>query len=452
MSIKNSIIILLSILLLKTSSCTKAEAKNLSYNVLFKSDDVGDVNFYLDLKFDSGKVSGGSIYKGYYDCFNFIDILKINYFAGVKNKRLVYIEGIYEKENNNIINFKTIFYSPIGNYYFNGRIINNRIEGKLTTKHGIIKGVINGNQTNDVINQSDYKKLSDLLTSTFENNFFNPDFLLTSKYKKFKRKIVSLSSHATDDIHFVFSTFYYMRSLPYSHIGLWRKSEKAEQTNHVIAQSEDFFSYTRNGENAILRINSFSSKPGELDKQMIEILNDRPKNLIIDLRNNPGGNISPALELCKYLITSQTSGGYFLTQKYYKQKSKNFKDCYEFSAGDLNMFMHALKENACVEVKLKPESNVYKSKVYILVNRNSASTCEPIIYALKKEKNIILVGTNSAGKMLSSEEFELKDNFFLYVPIADFVTTDNKRLDQIGVKPEIEIKSDALEYVLDLLN
>lgn len=452
-SIKDSIFILLSlIIVLSTNSCTQAESQksNLAYNVLFESSDVGDVRFDIDLKLDSGKISGGSVFKGYYDCFNFIDLLKINHFAGVKNKRLIYIEGVYEKDNNGI-KFRTIFYSPIGNYYFDGRIENNKIEGKLSTKQGTIKGIINGIEKQGITNKDNYQINSNLLITTFEKNFFNPNFLTTLKYKKFKKKIISYTSLAPDDLHFVFSTFYYMRNLPYSHIGLWRKLENEEGIEKTNTQSKEIFKYTRKGENAILTIKSFTSERGELENQMIEILNDNPKNLIIDLRNNPGGNIAPALELCKYLITSPRSGGYFLTQKYYNQKDRSIKECYEFSEGDLDMFMHALKNNACVEVKLQPKDNTLESKVYILINQYSASTCEPIIYALKKEKNITLVGRNSAGKMLSAKEFKLRDNFYLYVPVADYITTENKRLDQVGVKPDIETKSDALEYVLNLL-
>lgn len=450
--IKNSLILLLSIALsISINSCSHAKNQNsiYTYNVIFESNDIGDVRFVLDLNLNSGKISGGSKIKGYYDNFSLIDIIKIKCFAGIKNNRLIYIEGIYEGDSNDI-KFHTAFFSPLGNYYFDGSIKNNKIEGKLLTGKGIVKGIIHGNKNNNHESLNDYRELSNSIVTTFEKNFFNPDFLTTSTYKKFKNKIISYSSLAQDDLHFVFSAFYYMRSLPYSHIGLWRKSgvKEKELSNN---QSKELFKYDNKGDNAILTINSFTSKPGELENQMIEIINDNPKNLIIDLRNNSGGNIGPAIELCKYLISSPTSGGYFLTQNYYKQKNTDIKNCYEFHDGDLDTFMHALKNNTCVEVKIEPASIKIKSKIYILVNKNTASTCEPIIYALKKDNNITLVGTSSAGKMLSAEEFKLKNNFYLYVPIADFVTTDNKRLDQIGVKPELETKTDALKYVLDLL-
>ena len=433
--------------ILGITSCSYGKSSNGGevYLVTFESQDLGTVDFYLYLDYKEGKIIGGSKTNGYANTFNFADRSKINLFSGVKNKRLIHIEGIYE-ELNNVVEFHTAFFSPIGNYYFDGTINNNIVEGKILTKGGEEKGKIHGslhNSDQNVVN--DYKEITSVFTETFEKNFFDPKFLLTSNYKDFKEKINNYSSLAQDDLHYVFSMFYYLRSLPYSHIGLWSKSNDDKEKS-----VSNLFNYKKEGENGILTIESFTSTEGALDKEIQNIIKDNPKNLIIDLRNNSGGNIGPALELGKYIIDNPVSGGYFLTKLYYIDDTNTIENCATFSEGNLDAFMISLQKNSCVEIKLKPAVQRIKSKIYILTNNRTSSTCEPLVYALKQNDNITVVGTRTAGKMLSSKEFHIKDNYSMFIPIADYLTNDNKRLDQKGVEPDIEVKTDALEYVLKL--
>ncbi len=54
--------------------------------------------------------------------------------------------------------------------------------------------------------------------------------------------------------------------------------------------------------------------------------------------------------------------------------------------------------------------------------------------------------------MLNGEKFELSNNFVVYIPTADYYTSDGYRIDQNGIKPNIETKSDdALEKVMNEL-
>lgn len=63
-----------------------------------------------------------------------------------------------------------------------------------------------------------------------------------------------------------------------------------------------------------------------------------------------------------------------------------------------------------------------------------------------------IVGEKTAGAMLSAAPFYLKDNYTLLIPLADYYTVGKKRLDKIGVEPDIKIDSDnALELVMQIL-
>jgi C-terminal processing protease CtpA/Prc len=107
-------------------------------------------------------------------------------------------------------------------------------------------------------------------------------------------------------------------------------------------------------------------------------------------------------------------------------------------------------EGMCI--KVIPNKTTYKGKMYVLTGNITASTCEPIVYGLKLQKRAVIVGENTAGKMLSAEPFPLSDEFQVYVPIGDYYAADGKRLDQKGAEPDHKVPSaKAYDFVIEKL-
>ena len=92
-------------------------------------------------------------------------------------------------------------------------------------------------------------------------------------------------------------------------------------------------------------------------------------------------------------------------------------------------------------------------KLYILINNNTASACEPLVYGLKKKQNVTVVGEHTLGAILSPSVFDIGNNYYLILPTADYLASDGKTLDGVGVTPNIKINSHkALDFVLKELN
>lgn len=88
----------------------------------------------------------------------------------------------------------------------------------------------------------------------------------------------------------------------------------------------------------------------------------------------------------------------------------------------------------------------------MLTSGKTASTCEPIVYALKKHQLATIVGQTTAGAMLSAAFFQVYGKYYLFLPIADYYTSDGKRLDQVGVEPDIPVEAEsALDVAKQLL-
>ncbi|HEU5181342.1 MAG TPA: S41 family peptidase [Candidatus Polarisedimenticolia bacterium] len=82
----------------------------------------------------------------------------------------------------------------------------------------------------------------------------------------------------------------------------------------------------------------------------------------------------------------------------------------------------------------------WRKPLFILINDGTRSGKEVVSYALQQHHRATLVGTRTAGAVLAGKPFLLSDKSLLYLAIADFLV-DDKRLEGIGVSPDVEILS-----------
>ncbi len=149
--------------------------------------------------------------------------------------------------------------------------------------------------------------------------------------------------------------------------------------------------------------------------------------------------------------------GYFVTNKWYFEKEKT-KGPMDFSrlpvtdAVTTTAFIEELKHTIGQQLIIAPGEKTFKGNVYILTSKITDSTCEPIVYALKKNKLATIVGERTAGAMLSAAIFHISDKYYISLPIADYYTFDGQRLDQIGVEPNVIVNpKDAFNFVINNL-
>ncbi|WP_300662813.1 S41 family peptidase, partial [Fluviicola sp.] len=148
--------------------------------------------------------------------------------------------------------------------------------------------------------------------------------------------------------------------------------------------------------------------------------------------------------------------GYFPTNKlaYSGFQPELFTVLPELQPKSTSEFGNELKISPGVKLIFKKPTNpVFTGKIYILTNGYTASTCEPIVYALKSSKKAIIIGEKTYGGMLAASPFVVSGKYMLMLPIADFYTHDGVRLDKVGVSPDIEVKSeDAEKKALEIIN
>ncbi len=156
---------------------------------------------------------------------------------------------------------------------------------------------------------------------------------------------------------------------------------------------------------------SFDNNCGKEVKEKLKEFEDKKiDKVILDLRDNGGGLVDEALEILE-LFTNKGDNLLITTNKDKKEKVyKSTKD---------------------------PETT---SKLVVLINENSASASEIVSGTLKDLKRATLVGKNTYGKGVIQTLLEISDGAGLKVTVEEYFTAGRNKINEVGIKPDIEIK------------
>ncbi len=186
-----------------------------------------------------------------------------------------------------------------------------------------------------------------------------------------------------------------------------------------------------------VRLKSFNENS---DNQFLKIIkkfekNQKIKGYVIDLRNNPGGLLTQAINITDFFlddgeIVSTKGRKVSETRKFFARK------------GD--------------EIKGKP--------IVVLINNGSASASEIFAGALKDHKRAIILGENSYGKGSVQSIIPLKNGGGMRLTISKYYLPSGESISEVGVTPDILVeenegdfkisseKDNQLNYAIKLFN
>jgi carboxyl-terminal processing protease len=155
-------------------------------------------------------------------------------------------------------------------------------------------------------------------------------------------------------------------------------------------------------------------------KQALKKYN-RADGLVVDLRDNPGGLLSNALEIADMLLES---GPIVSTISRHGKHT-------DLSSG----------------------TPVTHQPIVVLIDEESASASEILASALKDNKRAKLVGNKSYGKGLVQEINKLPGGAAVHITVSRYLTPNGSDINKIGVKPDIQVqeKEEQLKIALDSL-
>ncbi len=138
------------------------------------------------------------------------------------------------------------------------------------------------------------------------------------------------------------------------------------------------------------------------------------KGLVVDLRNNPGGNLNTVCDMLDLMLPK----GLIV---YTEDKDGNRQ---EASSDDENQFTLPLA---------------------VLVNGNSASASEIYAGAIQDYGIGDIVGTQTYGKGVVQQIFDLKDDTCVKLTIAKYFTPKGRSINGKGIPPDVEVEYEADE-------
>ena len=139
------------------------------------------------------------------------------------------------------------------------------------------------------------------------------------------------------------------------------------------------------------------------------------KGLVLDLRNNPGGLLNQAIEVCDLFIEK---GTILSIKGRYDKNSKVFT--------------------------AHPNANKRKYPIVVLINGGSASASEIVAGALQDHKRALIMGTTSFGKGSVQNVEPLRDGYALKLTIARYYTPSGRSIQAKGIEPDIVVKAEPV--------
>ncbi|MBR5535109.1 MAG: S41 family peptidase [Clostridia bacterium] len=180
-----------------------------------------------------------------------------------------------------------------------------------------------------------------------------------------------------------------------------------------VSQNPISYGIMEDGKIGYIYISTFSLTLDEFITPVLEEFKEKGiKDIILDIRNNGGGELNAAMDLAKHFVPEGT-----IAKLKYKDPAKN-EDV---------VITNGMKES--------PYNMV------LLVNGNSASASELFSGAVKDRKAGTIIGTTTYGKGSMQSVFRLMTGCGIKYTIAEFHSPNDTRIHTVGVTPDFVVEN-----------
>lgn len=175
-----------------------------------------------------------------------------------------------------------------------------------------------------------------------------------------------------------------------------------------------------NDSTVYLKLTNFTKYTEKFMKENLETLGSRP-NIIIDLQDNRGGDISVMVNISSLFLP---------------KKSVVATDRYRW-------FEHVFRSNKDQPLKY--------DKIIILQGKDTASASENLIAALDDNlDNVELIGLKTFGKGIGQFTMPLRRGYAVKATILEWMTPSGLNIQGNGIDPDIEYTGDdIIQFALD---
>ena len=171
-----------------------------------------------------------------------------------------------------------------------------------------------------------------------------------------------------------------------------------------------------------LRLKSFNNNSSNQLMKKIENFEKgkKPVGYILDLRNNPGGLLTQAIDITDFFLND----GEIVSTK-----------------------GRRLMENRRFFAKRGDRLN--GKPLIVLINNGSASASEIVAGALKDHKRAIILGEKTYGKGSVQSIIPLSDGGGIRLTVSKYYLPSGKSISEVGVEPDIFVEENGSEFEIN---
>lgn len=177
---------------------------------------------------------------------------------------------------------------------------------------------------------------------------------------------------------------------------------KVEAHTVSYEMKEDHTGYIRVTEFDSVTYDQFAQALTELEAQGME-------GLIVDLRNNPGGNLLTTANMLDLLLPE-------------------------------GLIVYTQDKNGEKSILSSDDEHQFTKPIAVLVNGNSASASEIFAGAIQDYGLGPIVGTTTYGKGIVQEVITLDDGSCIKLTTAEYYTPNGRNIHKKGIEPDVEVE------------
>ncbi len=166
---------------------------------------------------------------------------------------------------------------------------------------------------------------------------------------------------------------------------------------------------------AYVKLNQFTGEArNQLNTAIGELAMENKQGLILDLRGNPGGLLSAAVQVASMFIPDDKI-------VLYEQFADGTEQVFNADGSDLGLTI----------------------PIVVLVDERSASASELVVGAWKDYDLVTVIGTTTFGKGVVQSQRDLVNGGGLRLTIARWLSPNRNSIHKLGITPDIEVTWDA---------
>lgn len=171
----------------------------------------------------------------------------------------------------------------------------------------------------------------------------------------------------------------------------------------------------KEGKIGYISIMEFDSVTYDQYKEALDDLESQGmKGMVVDLRNNPGGNLNTVCEMLDLMLPK-------------------------------GIIVYTENKNGEKQVSTSDEEHQFTKPMAVLVNGDSASASEIYAGAIQDYELGDIVGTTTYGKGVVQQIFDLGDGTCLKLTVSEYFTPKGRSINGEGVQPDVEVEYEKNE-------